>query len=104
MIWNRDSKKKENFTKYAYEIAGTFHGNGYYRQKCMEALASYEETLSFLMLRLNDWVSPIRESAFALVQKRLETCQILELFEALPMFAKVKDSKRRSNEHVLRSR
>lgn len=160
MIWNRDSKKnQENFTIYAYEIAGTytsqlanitpkqlirmgerwrcdidmawnidwqrvnidrkqlsrlnnteyltvlklgtFHGNGYYRQKCMEALASYEGTLSFLMLRLNDWVSPIRESAFALVQKRLETCQILELFEALPMFAKVKDSRRRSNEHVL---
>ena len=127
MIWNRDSKKnQENFTIYAYEIAGTytsqladitpkqlirmgerwrcdidmawnidwqrvnierkqlsrlnnteyltvlklgtFHGNGYYRQKCMEALASYEGTLSFLMLRLNDWVSPIRESAFALVQ------------------------------------
>lgn len=111
MAWNIEWQKvsidrkqlsRLNNTEYLSVLKlGTFHGNGYYRQKCMEALASYEETLSFLVLRLNDWVSPIRESAFSLVQKRLETCGIHELFEALPMFAKVKDSRRRSDEHVL---
>lgn len=99
---DRKQLSRLNDTEYLTVLKlGTFHGNGYYRQKCMEALASYEKTLSFLMLRLNDWVCPIRESAFALVQKRLEICEILELFEALPMFAKVKDSRRRSDEHVL---
>lgn len=79
MAWNIDWRKvnigrkqlsRLNDTEYLTVLKlGTFHGNGYYRQKCMEALASYEGTLSFIMLRLNDWVSSIRESAFVLVQK-----------------------------------
>lgn len=111
MVWNIDWRKvnigrkqlsRLNDTEYLTVLKlGTFHGSGYYRQKCMEALASYEGTLSFIMLRLNDWVSPIRESAFVLVQKKLESCGICELFEALPMFAKVKDSRRRSDDHML---
>lgn len=43
----------------------------------------------------------LRERAFVLVQKKLESCGRCELFEALPMFAKVKDSRRRSDDHML---
>ncbi len=43
----------------------------------------------------------LRERAFVLVQKRLKSCGICELFEALSMFAKVKDSRRRSDDHML---
>ena len=79
---------------------GTFTGNGYYRQKCMEALDGVEGGLPFFILRLNDWVWQIRDSAFFLVSKRLQECGIEEIFAALPMLEKVKASGRRKDEFL----
>lgn len=81
---------------------GTFHANGYYRQRCMEALAAeYEDSLLFLMLRLNDWVEPIREKAFRLVCERLKKSDVEELFRAMPCFVKVQRSQRRKEKYLL---
>ena len=51
MAWNIEWQKVSIDRKYLSRLnnteylsvlkLGTFHGNGYYRQKCMEALASY---------------------------------------------------------------
>lgn len=81
---------------------GTFHANGYYRQRCMEALAAeYEDSLLFLILRLNDWVEIIREKAFELVCERLKKSDVEELFRAMPCFVKVQRSQRRKEKYLL---
>lgn len=35
---------------------GTMHPNGYFREKCMRALADNEDSFGYIVLRLNDWV------------------------------------------------
>lgn len=77
---------------------GTFHSNGYFRQMCMEELAQYPDNLPFFVLRLNDWVKEIRTIAYRLTANRIHVCSIQELFSALPMFDKVKNSGRRDSE------
>lgn len=80
---------------------GTFHANGYYRQKCMEMLGARYGSLPFLFLRLNDWVEDIRKSAFALIKRRLLVCQTEELFLAVSCMEKVKRSGRRAQRDVI---
>jgi len=80
---------------------GTFMADGYYRQRCMEALGDAEGSLPFILLRLNDWVGEIQESAFRLAKRRLEECGVSELFMALPVLEKVEGSGRRSDGHIL---
>lgn len=79
---------------------GTFHSNGYFRQMCMEALAQYSNTLPFLVMRLNDWVNEIRQCAYQLIIKKIRICGIQELFSAMPMLDKVKNSRRRDASHL----
>lgn len=79
---------------------GTFHANGYYRQRCMELVAEQEGSLPFLILRLNDWVEQIREEAFVLAGERLCQCGAEELFQAMPCFGKVQSSRRRKTEYI----
>lgn len=79
---------------------GTFHANGYYRQRCMEMLGAGDGSLPFLFLRLNDWVEDIRKSAFALIRKRVPDCGVEELFLAVSCMEKVKRSGRRAQRDV----
>jgi len=79
---------------------GTFHYNGYFREKCMEYAAEYEGSLPFLMLRVNDWVEVIRERAFLLVQSRLKQCPPEEIILSLPCFERIKNSGRRKAEYI----
>lgn len=75
---NKQGNAQEQYV--AILCMGTFHSNGYFRQSCMEELAQYEESLPFLVIRLNDWVEEIRNSAYDLVMYRIKTCGIKELF------------------------
>lgn len=79
---------------------GTFHSNGYFRQMCMEKLAQYPDNLPFFVMRLNDWVNEIRQSAYQLAVKRICVCGIQELFSAMPILDKVKNSRRRNESHL----
>lgn len=79
---------------------GTFHADGYCRQKCMRELSAYANTLPFFVLRMNDWVEAIREEAFVFACRRLEVCDIHELMSAMPMLDKLKGSRRRKNEYL----
>lgn len=98
------AEKKEQFdseTDYIYAlILGTFHPNGYYREKCMLELSNYSDSLFYLVLRANDWVDAIRVKAVALAKERLRECALEELLRAMPAIDKVKKSKRRSVEHL----
>lgn len=74
--------------------AGTLHSDGYCRQECVEALREWRNCLPYLVLRLNDWVAQVRDSAYASAMYRISVCEIKELFSALPMLDKVKHSGR----------
>ena len=74
--------------------AGTLHSDGHCRQSCVEALKEWDNCLPFLVLRLNDWVAPVRDSAFVSAMHRISVCEIEKLFSALPMLDKVKNSGR----------
>lgn len=74
---------------------GTFHPNGYFREKCIRELQKESSSLGFLILRLNDWVEPVRRAAE-------DTCADLsrfpldELMWALPYFEKTRQGERRN--------
>ena len=104
--WNHADMSRKNFP-YLNDIQymavlklGTFHANGYYRQKCIEALDDGTQTLCYFVLRLNDWVKEIREAAYTSTCSRLKTCDAQELFQAFPMCEKVKNCGRRKTEHI----
>jgi len=61
----------------------TFHSSGYVRQEAVRRLASAHDgaELPFLILRLNDWVVPIRITADLLIRERL-TAKYADSFAA----------------------
>lgn len=67
---------------------GTFHPNGYFREKCVRELAGENASMRFVILRLNDWVKEVREVAIA-VSKQVSELGAEELVECLPYLAKV---------------
>ena len=81
MEWNIDWKtlKIENFiTKQmskdeqrAVLIFSSFNPNGYIREQALKLLVFYEETLPYLVLRLNDWVYNVRQTALTMFSKRI---------------------------------
>lgn len=79
---------------------GTFMSDGYYRQQCVERLNGFGGALPYFILRLNDWVVQVRECAFLMAQRRIQECNIDEIFISLSMMEKVKCSGRRSDEHI----
>lgn len=81
-------------------MLGTFHPNGYFREKCMLELMSFPDSLFYFVLRLNDWVDAIRVKAVDLVNEKLQECTLDEVFRAIPAIDKVKKSKRRNAEHL----
>lgn len=76
-------------------IAGVFHPNGYFREKCLCELALYENSLPYLILRMNDWVPAVRRTAGRLSGERARICPLPELFLASPAVLRVKWSERR---------
>ncbi len=89
-------KLEKSDRKYVL-IVGTFHPNGYFRKRCMEALAKEKGALPFLLLRANDWVRPIRERAFPLIYEYLKQCDTEEILSSLPVLEKLQRSGRRSD-------
>ena len=50
--------------KYLWVLRlGTFHPNGYFREKCINELASDPASYLYLLLRLRDWVPEVRNAA-----------------------------------------
>jgi len=79
---------------------GTFISNGYSRQQCMELLVHVEGALPFVILRMNDWVAPIREKAFELARQRMKECSVKELLFVLPIIEKLTYSSRRDADRL----
>lgn len=65
----------------------SFHSNGYVREAAVQALSeeSAGRELPFLLLRLNDWVAPVRDAAETAVRTRLRPDYTGAFARALPL-------------------
>lgn len=72
--------------RLAYLGLASFHPSGYVREWAVRLLAATDaEVLPFLLLRLNDWVAPVREAALAGVEGRLHARHAPAFAETLPL-------------------
>lgn len=79
---------------------GTFHPNGYFREKCMEALENDEASFLFIALRLNDWVKPVRDTAYRILSDRLDAAKTDTAVEMLPFIIQTKKGERYTYEQL----
>ncbi|MBQ7775846.1 MAG: hypothetical protein IJ379_07985 [Lachnospiraceae bacterium] len=85
----------ENTEDYLWSLRlGTFHPNGYFREKCIWELAGEDDSVRFVLLRLNDWAAPVREAAQAAAAYITEL-KAEALVACLPYLEKVKQGGRR---------
>lgn len=81
-------------------ILGSFHPNGYFREKCMYAMAGYEGMLFWLFPRVNDWVRQIRMGACKILEEYLVNCDGMEVIAGLPAFERLTDCCRRTESQM----
>lgn len=97
-------QKKSWFTseeEYKYVlILGSFHPNGYYRERCAKELYQYPNMLGYMLLRTNDWVELIRETMIPLTLKKIQQCSAAEVYQAIPYMEKLGRSGRIGYEAV----
>lgn len=77
-------------------ILGSFHPNGYFREKCMQEMAGYRGMLFWLFFRANDWVREIREEACRILGAYLQKADARELFDGMPAFERLQNCRRRT--------
>lgn len=73
---------------------GTLHPNGYFREKCMRALADNEESFGYIALRLNDWVGQVRETAYRILSDKLDGIKIDTAVGMIPFIGCAKKGER----------
>ncbi|WMJ22427.1 hypothetical protein RBG61_10575 [Paludicola sp. MB14-C6] len=88
------TKEMSENEKRAVLIFASFNPNGYIREQAIKALLAHKETLSFILLRCNDWVYQVRQSALLLLSKRLINASDGEIVNALPLMEKLRRSER----------
>lgn len=81
-------------------ILGTFHPNGYFREACVRELVKRKGNLPWLLLRINDWVRPVRDTAFWLLPLYMNNCNAEEIIGSLPVMERLWNSRRRSHEQM----
>lgn len=75
-------------------IFASFNPNGYIREEAINALVTHNESLLFILLRCNDWVDQVRQSALLLLSKRFINASDEEIVNALPLMEKLRRSER----------
>ncbi len=73
---------------------GTLHPNGYFREKCMKALADDEASYGYIALRLNDWVRQVRETAYRILSEKLDEAKVDTAVKMLPFISRTKKGER----------
>lgn len=72
---------------WGFIALATFHPVGFVRQAAVEALAGLRDgrSLPFVLLRLNDWVSPVRRAAEATLDQHVTAEFAPSMIAALPL-------------------
>ncbi|MBQ8827213.1 MAG: hypothetical protein IJ007_08970 [Oscillospiraceae bacterium] len=71
-------------------IAGSMHPNGRCRQNCVRLLGEYPETLPYIILRMNDWVSHVSQEANSAALKAAKQCNVITAAKALLSLSRFK--------------
>ena len=95
------TRQMEEDEKRAVFIFASFNPNGYIREQAIHALARYEGSLPLILLRCNDWVYQVRQTALQLLSERLSNAGDKEVVDALPFMEKLRRSGRCEYDHVL---
>lgn len=100
MEWNIDWHKKciEDFfstkmsivDRRAIIIFASFNPNGFIREKAVMMMKDYDNTLPFIILRQNDWVIQVRQTASKSFYEKMQKLFKGELLLALPYAEKLK--------------
>ena len=77
-------------------MLATFHSSGFIRHEAVAALARRNDgaELPFLLLRLNDWVRPVREEAEAALAARLRAGNAAHFAHVLPLVLRLQAATR----------
>lgn len=81
----------------------SFHASGYVREAAvtrLDALSGGRE-LPFLLVRLNDWVTPVAERARLAVERRVVSAYADAFLDSLPILLRLAASKRREHAGLL---
>jgi HEAT repeat protein len=81
----------------------TFHGNGFVRDAAVKEIAHINDGLElpFLLVRLNDWVGEVRESAVTAVLNRIRTDYGKHFFHHLPLVFRLRTCGRSQHEQIV---
>lgn len=84
---------------FAVLVAGTFHPNGYYRERCLVALEAYGgRALPFALLLVNNWVAEIRDKAFAISKRLYGQATTRQVLDSLWFLEYIRQGRRRSDQ------
>ncbi|MFT9055673.1 MAG: hypothetical protein ABF449_03465 [Ethanoligenens sp.] len=78
----------------AVVVFASFNPNGFIRERALQEMHNYANTLSFALLRQNDWVPQVKLAAKQAVNYRLSHLVSGELLSALPFADKLSRSTR----------
>ncbi len=83
----------------------SFHGNGYTREGAIHALSSEQsgQELPFLLIRLNDWVSEVRDAAKKAVVARIRTEYVVHFIQCLPLIYRLQKQSRKDHRPLVDS-
>lgn len=112
MEWSIDWHKKsiEDFfspkmtvvERRAIIIIASFNPNGFIREKALMMMKDYDNTLPFIILRLNDWVIQVRQAAYKDYHEKMQKLNEGELLLALPFVEKLRWGSRGSNDEYIK--
>jgi len=78
-------------------VFASFNPNGFIRERAVRLMKDYDNTLSYIILRQNDWVVQVRQAASKSFSEKLQKLSDGELLGALPYAEKLKWSSRGSH-------
>ena len=105
--WNKQkinnfmTKQMSDELRRAVLAFASCNPNGHIREQAVKALANYKDTLPFILLRCNDWVSQVQEAAETAFQHKLENASEQEILFALPFMEKLYKSSRCNYSKIL---
>lgn len=96
----------ERFGDGSVQILGlaSFHHNGYVREAAINRLASSTTgaELPFLILRLNDWVSNVRDTAYKTIRSRIKPEYCPKFIDNFVLLSRVEKAGRADHTEIIR--
>jgi HEAT repeat protein len=88
----------KRFAEHSVALSGlaSFHRSGYVREAALKLLSQNRDgtELPFLLLRINDWVAVVRETAEKAVRERLTPDYALHFLNCLPLVVRLRHARR----------